>query len=306
MLSCWPRHICRVHKNSDMKKQVACSLLLTMTAGLSIATPQDWCIRPEARDYRALDLKPGSAVKAVVYPHGLGYGGHRQTFSLSADGLLRSIRTEYPGQDCVESFVRDDAGALLARKDACAPKPSSSPPITYQYESGGWSEINDKGTETTTVVATSKFGAVWRVQSRNIDRAWPMPPGSFVVMHFDDRCREVGRTSFMEMRVAVGGPVPGATINLFRTITPRPSGYERTTVESSRVKEVIGVGDHGFVIDEQYFDAGTQRSPIAVRETNYKLDARGNWTSKRIQHRDLRDGGPASLEAVDRELSYHR
>lgn len=288
-----------------MRQPIACLLFLTMTSGLAFATPQDWCVRPEARDYQTLDLKPGSKVKSVTYPHGVGYGDHRQTYTLSADGLLRSIRTEFPGQDCVESFVRDDAGTLLARKSTCAPKPTTTPPTTYQYKSDGWSETNDKGTETTMIEPISKFGAAWRVRTRNIDRAWPMPPGSFVVTHFDESCREVGPTSFMEMRVAVGGPVAGPTVTLYRTITPRPSGYERTTVENSRVKEIITVGEHGFVLAEQYFDPGAPRSPISARESTYKLDARGNWTSKRTQHRDLRSGGPASQEGVDRELSYH-
>lgn len=282
-----------------------CSLLLAMTTGVALATPQDWCVRPEASDYRALELKPGSGVKSVVYPHGIGYGDNRETYSLSADGLLRSIRREFPQQDCLESFVRDEKGTLLARETTCAPKPNSGQPTTYRYRSGGWSETNDKGTETTTVEPVSRFGATWRVRSQNVDRAWPTPPGSFVVTHFDDTCREVGPHSFMEMRVAVGGPVSGPTINLVRSITPRASGYERTTLEGSSLKEIVTVGDHGFVAVEQFFDANSQRTPFAVQETSYKLDTRRNWTSKTITHRDLRERRPATQDAVVRELSYH-
>lgn len=284
-----------------MHKQI-CSLLLAMAAGLALANPQDWCLRPEANDYRALDLKPGSGVKSVVYPNGMGYDKHRTTYSLSPDGLLRSIRTEYPGQDCVESLVRGDSGKLLARTTTCAPKPSSSQPTNYQYKSDGWSETNDVGTEITTVEPIARFGAAWRV---HVDLARSRPPGSFQVTHFDDSCREVGPHSFTDTRYTAGGPVLGPTITFVRSITPRTSGYERTTLDGSRLRGIETFGDHGFVLIEQFFDLNFQRSPFAVQETTYQLDTRRNWTSKTTKHRNLREGGSASQAAVVRELSYH-
>lgn len=292
--------------NQHVNKPLACSLLLALASHIALATPRDWCIRPEARDYRTLDLKPGSGVKTVVYPRSAVYGDQRETYSLSADGLLRSIRRELPKQDCLESFVRDESGALLERTSTCTPKQPSTPPTTYKYSSNGWSETNDKGTEVTTVEPVSSHGATWRVRWQNVDRTWPTPPGSFEVTHFDDTCREVGPHSFLEWRIGVGAPAVGPPITLVSTITPTASGgYARIALEGSRLKEKVTVGDHGFVLLEQFFDPSSQRSPFGVQETVYKLDTRRNWTSKAAKQFDMREGRPPTQEIVMRELSYH-
>lgn len=289
-----------------MLKQIALATLFTICTARLSATPADWCIRPEASQYKALDLLPGSRAKEVVYPRGAGgLSDHRETFTLAPDGLLRTVRREFAGQNCLETFDRHTNGVLLSRITTCSPKPSSGPPTTYLSKAEGWAETNEQGTEITTLERIMAFGAVWRVRTQNLDRKWPMPPGSFEQRHFDSKCREVGPTSFLEMRANARGPVAGNTITVNHTITSTQRGYERTTRKAGSIIEIDEFDSAGMLVNEQYFEPDQPRNPFAIRVTDFALDERGNWKSKRTVHRNFHDGGKPSEEFVERTVSYY-
>jgi hypothetical protein len=281
---------------------LAAALTLALLPPAVEAQPLDWCLRPEASIYETLDLKPGSGVKRVVLPRGMHELGSRETITLRSDGLLESIRSEYNPEVCTETYVRDDGARLLRRQTSCTAKGTVQVNQRYEYTGDGWVEVDAKGTEKTSL---QKSGAIVRKREQNIDRTSITAPGSIYVIGYDSDCRKTGTRGYNEAHMAIGqGAVLGPFIQTQRTLKPSPSGWQILLIEGFFLKSMTEYGKHGFVVREEFFERERPGLPSVSRETSYELDSRGNWLTKKVIHRALREGGEVTVEEATREITY--
>lgn len=293
----------------DTRMKHMAGLLIGTTSTLCAAMTADWCVRPEASEYRRLGLKSASGVRAVHYPRGdLTVGSeYPTTIHLDRDGLIERIDTKYPKDVCSDTFVRGPQRQLEMRATTCKSRPGQRDAATYQYTSNGWIETNRKGQRREVAVTRPSrtlveyHHAKWRVDERNVDQSQEAA-GAVTYTNFNAACREVGEQSFQEMRVQPGvGMVQGPRVDMEFTVSesfPPGALIVHATKNGKRFSRSI-YGTTGFEAKQELY------SPVeVVFRSEYIVDQRGNWT-RWLRTRQPADGTVETPNVLERTLTYY-
>lgn len=273
--------------------RVLASLLLLAT-GATRATPADWCVRPEASEYAAADVRPMTGVETVHYatgaPESLGDDG--QTFRFAADGLLESLTTHAAGRDdCETRFARDAQRRLERVSTPCNRNPSRVDK-TYTYRGGTAFERDPNGTVASTVSWSDEPGGAWQMVRWNLDRQVSMARGATSTRHFDAQCRRIG--------VIVSRSDVTPARRWTATVEAIDGGHVARLHSESGLLQESTIDLRGFVVREYWLRLNT------VSEFVYVVDPAGNWTERRETFRQAVEGEAdrTGERTVRREITY--
>lgn len=281
---------------------VATTSLAALFCSTALATPSDWCVRPEASEYKEADIKPGTRVKTVRFPNGVGYTKKPVTFTFTNDGLLESVRNEDSlTQDCTTSYQRDRRGRVVQAATQCQDGPKLFEK-SYSYDNAGmgWVEQTSEGTVIFNVTTRFTSDPKWSMTYKNKDRAGPDAPGATAWYSYDDECRMVGPQHYTEMLLTPTGVVRNGPIRTNTHRIERVSSGSRVTITmDSELAKVADYATDGLVIREKFLVSGSEVSH------DYVLDQHGNWIERRSQSIDIISQQPKELEITKRQLTYY-
>lgn len=269
------------------------TVLPTLLPAPGLATPDDWCIRPESTEYAEMDLRPGSGAKTVHFPDGPPgtVWNAAATYVLSPQGLLVSVtRRTLTGSDCTTTFERDDQQRLLKASTPCGEPWRVNK--TYRHEGNTTYEQDPNGTVATIITPSPKHGK-WQVLRVNLDRKVSMARGAVSTRQFDERCRRVGPIH------ATSDIAPPRAWQA--SVEPSGSGHLARLHSDAGLMEETEFDGAGLKIRERFINIAWD-----VRHS-YTLDTRGNWIERKTVVRQAREGEPVDTRehVLKREIGYH-